>query len=57
MTTAAAAKPKKAPLTFHRIAPPSSRMVFAVEKPTSKLAWARNRRRPFAEPTNTAYTA
>ena len=35
-------------------AKPSSRIVFVVEKPTSKLACVRKRRRPLAEPTNTA---
>ena len=54
MKAAAATKPTKAPSTLHRKARPSSRIVFAVEKPTSKLAWMRNRRRPLAEPTNTA---
>ena len=34
---------------------PSNSTVFVVEKPTSKLACVRKRRRPLAEPTNTAY--
>ncbi len=54
MKSAAAAKPTNAPVTFHSAASPSSKMVLAVEKPTSKLACVRKRRSPFAEPTKTA---
>ena len=54
MKAAAAANPTKAPVTFQSAARPRRRIVFAVEKPTSKLAWVRKRRRPLAEPTNTA---
>ena len=54
ITTAASAKPTKAPVTCQTSARPSSRTVFTVENPTSKLACVRNRRRPLAEPTKSA---
>ena len=55
MHAAAATNPTNAPVTLpERPRRPSSRIVFAVEKPTSKLACVRKRRRPLAEPTKTA---
>ena len=54
ISAAAPTKPTNAPPTLHRNAQPSSRIVFIVEKPTSKLACVRKRRSPFAEPMKTA---
>ncbi len=53
MTAAAATNPTNAPDTFQKKANPNNRTVLMVEKPMSKLACVRKRRRPFAVPTNT----